>query len=203
MKLRCPYCKHSLGSEARSACPACGKTMMIPDRLRGEQHSERKRARELRERAARREHAVSSDDFLLNRSPGSLFIIIAVMTVLGVLLIGVTNRIYPTRAREAVAANELTALRIAVERFMCDCGRYPSEDEGLDALVLDPGISGWGGHYVNIIRPDPWFHNYCYIVTNGVVTLFSMGPDGIRSADDIIAAEPTPDEVVRSHDIGR
>lgn len=187
----------------KSACPACGKTMMIPDRLRGEHHVERRRARELRERAARRERAVSSDDFLFNRGPGSLFIIIAVLTVLAVLLIGVTNRMYPTRTRETVAANELKALRIAVERFMNDCGRYPSEDEGLDALVLDPGISGWGGHYVNMIKPDPWFHDYCYIVTNGVVALFSMGPDGIRSADDIIATEPTPDEVVRRYNIGR
>jgi hypothetical protein len=28
-----------------------------------------------------------------------------------------------------------------------DCGRYPSEEEGLAALLTNPGVAGWRGPY--------------------------------------------------------
>jgi hypothetical protein len=35
----------------------------------------------------------------------------------------------------------------ALALFFTDCGRYPTEEEGLAALLANPGITGWQGPY--------------------------------------------------------
>ena len=82
------------------------------------------------------------------------------------------------------AERELDALGAALSMFRDDCGRYPSGEEGLDALLRNPGITGWDGHYITLMRNDPWKEPYRYSVTNGTVTLFSSGPDTIEGTDD-------------------
>ena len=97
-----------------------------------------------------------------------------------------------------VAEQDLYTLRIAIERFRIDCYRYPSTDEGLKALVLDPGAPGWNGPYVNIVKPDPWHTPYNYRVSGNSILLTSHGPDTRpNTADDIQAAPPAPEHVAR------
>lgn len=38
---------------------------------------------------------------------------------------------------------------LALEGFKQDIGRYPTESEGLRALVVNPGIIGWHGPYLD------------------------------------------------------
>ena len=40
-------------------------------------------------------------------------------------------------------------LLVQVGRFTLDCGRYPTEQEGLKALLVDPGVQGWKGPYLD------------------------------------------------------
>lgn len=46
--------------------------------------------------------------------------------------------------KEQAEKNELV---VYLKAFKNDTGRYPTSDEGLQALVEDPGISGWQGPY--------------------------------------------------------
>ena len=50
------------------------------------------------------------------------------------------------RARGKAAGLQLETMASAVEMFHSDVGRYPSEQEGLSALVKEPsGVDGWSG----------------------------------------------------------
>jgi Type II secretion system (T2SS), protein G len=40
-------------------------------------------------------------------------------------------------------------IKVALDRFQADCARYPTTEEGLSALVKNPGVVGWKGPYWN------------------------------------------------------
>ena len=91
---------------------------------------------------------------------------------------------------DARAAESLGVLRTAIECFRSDCGRYPTEAEGLSALVLPPAAPGWRGPYILLLKPDPWRHPYVYICSNDTVRLFSAGPDRRPGTDDDVESSP-------------
>jgi len=95
------------------------------------------------------------------------------------------------RALEVRSRKELQALRTGLEWFRAHCKRYPTDAEGLRALVRDPGVPGWNGYYVDQLPPDPWGHPYLYSFTNGTVSLRGAGADGlVGTTDDIASPEP-------------
>jgi general secretion pathway protein G len=53
------------------------------------------------------------------------------------------------RARSDATVKELSTLQKGLLGFYEDTGRFPSEDEGLPALVADPGIDNWQGPYIS------------------------------------------------------
>jgi general secretion pathway protein G len=80
----------------------------------------------------------------------------------------------------------------AIERFRKDVGRYPSSNEGLDALNRVPaqGADHWKGPYLRAELPaDPWGHPYRYRFPSAkssvAFEIWSYGPDGIESDDDV------------------
>jgi general secretion pathway protein G len=96
----------------------------------------------------------------------------------------------PRHAREAAARTEIAALETALEMFKIDVGRFPTTGEGLAALWKMPeGAANWKGPYfTRAVSNDPWGHPYVYRVpgTDGrPFDLFSYGPDGVPSRDDI------------------
>jgi general secretion pathway protein G len=190
MKFRCPYCKQIIEGEPRALCPHCGKAMNIPDRFSPPDAGERRKARErIRREAERQRKTIFVPQFALARKPSHIILALAILALVGGLLVGRARRRYdPPRKRkpEAVAQKELNVLRTAVEQFRRDVGRYPRTDEGLPALIRDPGSEGWSGPYVNLIRPDPWRHHYLYELNEDDPTILSLGPDGKRdTADDL------------------
>jgi len=164
---------------------------VVPAALRKTTFRERQRMREKIARdAEHRRRQTFSVDPRFGRSPAMLGLAIIALVVLGALLVGRFHRIKPVEgqwiSREARAARELEVLRIALERFHDDTGRYPTEAEGLRALVLNPGIPGWERNYVNVIKPDPWRTPYQYALTPEGPQVRSSGPDRKAStADDI------------------
>ena len=95
------------------------------------------------------------------------------------------------KSLEVRCRKELQALRTGLEWFRAHCKRYPTDAEGLRALVRDPGVPGWHGYYVDQLPPDPWGHPYLYGCTNSTVYLRGVGADGIAgTADDIASPEP-------------
>jgi general secretion pathway protein G len=80
------------------------------------------------------------------------------------------------------------ALSLALDLFEQDTGRYPTEEEGLDALMTDLTIPGWKGPYLKDgVKPDPWGTPYSYTLSTehaNYYILTSAGPDKQLGTDD-------------------
>lgn len=152
--------------------------------------------------AERQRRAMLINDINPGRNPFIIGMMLMVMLIIGGLVVGRANLASKyaggKTASVMYAEDELHALRVALERFKIDCGRYPTPDEGLKALVINPGITNWDGNYVNIVKPDPWRTPYLYRVNDTNMVLLSAGPDHTPdTTDDIRPATPTPDEIKR------
>ena len=88
-------------------------------------------------------------------------------------------------ARADIEANLATALKL----YELDNGTFPAGDEGLGALVNKPAsASGWNGPYLERKPLDPWGREYIYDYPakhDDEYDLYSLGPDGVESDDDI------------------
>lgn len=87
-----------------------------------------------------------------------------------------------SRARAKTATLQLEATATSLDLFKDDIGRYPSDAEGLKALVSSPdGAPGWLGPYLksNKALNDPWGHPLVYASgAEGAVTVTTLGADG-------------------------
>ena len=97
------------------------------------------------------------------------------------------------QARMTAAKADISMLDGALDLIEQDCGRYPSADEGLGALIAAPAnVQNWHGPYIerNEVPKDPWDHpyQYRYPATNNKSgpDLYSFGPDGREGNDDIV-----------------
>lgn len=88
-----------------------------------------------------------------------------------------------SRARVKAAQLQLETIVSGVEMFHADVGRYPTQAEGLQALVAQPGdAEGWIGPYVKNAKTlkDPWGRALIYQADaegQGFV-VESLGADG-------------------------
>jgi len=205
MKLRCPYCKQTFGPEPAAQCPHCGKAMLTPRPVRARINPDAAKAVVNNRRRRQRERALSTvvrtASFLsFTRHPRYFAALIVLFVVLGAMLVTRTaqrqediHRQFPPGQR---ALNDLTTLRIALEMFRKDCGRYPSTRETLLPLLRPSKAPGWDGPYIKTLLPDPWQTPYRYSVNAGVLHLSSDGPDKQPGTeDDIEAPVPTLEEI--------
>ena len=86
-------------------------------------------------------------------------------------------------AKSSTARVQIEDLVQAVELFKLDVGRFPTNDEGLRVLVVDPGnLPGWNGPYLRRreLPKDPWGNDYHYRIPgeHGDIDIFSLGADG-------------------------
>lgn len=92
-----------------------------------------------------------------NRQGFTLIEIVIAVAIVAILAGTITPLAFKEmiKAREEATLKELGTLNKALVDFYEDTGRFPSEAEGLAALVADPGITGWEGPYVAADRADP------------------------------------------------
>lgn len=84
-------------------------------------------------------------------------------------------------AKAKTAAVQISDLEKTLELFKLDVGRYPTPEEGLDALVKKPpNAAAWTGPYLKGAVPlDPWSHPYVYKPgAGGTFEILSLGADG-------------------------
>lgn len=89
-------------------------------------------------------------------------------------------------AKADIQANIATGLKL----YELDNGDYPSTEEGLNALFNKPAsASGWSGPYLERKPIDPWGREYKYKSPGehraSDYDLYSLGRDGVESADDV------------------
>src|SRR5262245_15663611 len=107
-----------------------------------------------------------------------VMVIIALFaTIVGQRVIG-----YIPRANQSAAKTQLSELESSLDVFRLDVGRYPTQEEGLQALRIRPGtLEGWDGPYLKKdLTPDPWKRPYVYRFPgqHGDYDLLSLGADG-------------------------
>lgn len=97
------------------------------------------------------------------------------------------------QAKETAAQSDIANLELALDSFEIDTGRYPTNTEGIKALVKEPVNTqdDWKGPYLKRGVPtDPWGNEYNFkqpgqYNENGY-DLWSSGPDGVSGNDDDI-----------------
>lgn len=101
-------------------------------------------------------------------------------------------------ARQAAAISDISAFSSALNMYKADTGQYPSSDQGLDALIHNPGINGWNKPYLDnmsTMKMDPWGHPYVYKYPSDHgqdFDIISAGMDGqMGTADDIVSWNPS------------
>lgn len=84
-------------------------------------------------------------------------------------------------------------ISLALKLYEVDNGRYPSTEQGLQALLAKPTAPpaprNWKGPYLEREPLDPWKKSYAYRQPGTHpprdYDLYSLGPDGQEGGDDI------------------
>ncbi|HEY7087379.1 MAG TPA: type II secretion system major pseudopilin GspG [Tepidisphaeraceae bacterium] len=128
------------------------------------------------------------------RNAFTLIELLLVMVILVVLAAIVAPR-FTGRSQQAkitAAKTQINNLESAVKMFETENSRFPTEDEGLGALVTAPAsATNWHGPYMEKgIPADPWGNAYIYHCPGQHNTdsfdLYSFGPDGREGGNDDI-----------------
>jgi len=110
-----------------------------------------------------------------------------VVLVIVTLIVGIAG---PMVIRQFETAKSNTA-RIGVNRLMTDLelfrvdtGRWPTEEEDLDALISSDA-TGWNGPYLPkaSMLDDPWGNKYLYTLDGDVPEVRSLGRDGVEDGE--------------------
>ena len=113
-----------------------------------------------------------------------IMVVVVIIGILGALvvpkLLGRTGE-----ARVTAAKTDIATMSQALKLYKLDNQRYPSTEQGLQALVTKPGsgpaANGWkDGGYMEKLPKDPWGNAYQYLSPgiHGEVDIFSLGADG-------------------------
>src|SRR4029078_8051586 len=90
----------------------------------------------------------------------TLIELLLVMVILVVLAAVIVPRFgnRTEQARATAATTDISTLDGALQQFQVDCGRYPTTEEGLSALIAAPAnVQNWHGPYIKGGIPnDPW-----------------------------------------------
>lgn len=121
----------------------------------------------------------------------TLMELLAVIVIIGVLAATIGSRFLgqTEKAKAGAAKAEMGQIVQALDLFKLEVGRYPNAQEGLEALIKNPGnLPNWSGPYFrkdNI--KDPWNNDYKYTVpgpNNTAFELKSLGADGKEGGDN-------------------
>ncbi len=139
----------------------------------------------------------------------SAFTIIEVMAVIviigilaGIVAVSVVGKI--DQARVTATKASLKMLHNAVINFKMDTGRYPTAEEGLNALITQPSdVSGWepGGYLDTTELPrDGWGNEFVYELypeSGKPFVIKSLGADGQEGGEGYDGDLYSTDAVLR------
>ena len=118
----------------------------------------------------------------------TLIELLIVMILLGLLAALVAPKMFQKvgSSKQKAAKAQIAMFGTALDAFRLDVGRYPTREEGLEALRRNPGLQGWDGPYLpKEIPMDPWNRPYLYGSPGerGDYDLVSLGADGQGGGD--------------------
>lgn len=129
-------------------------------------------------------------DKMRNSDGFTLIELLVVMVIIGLLaaLVGPRFIRQEEKAKIKAAKAQIELLGTALDTFRLDVGRYPSTQEGLEALRTKPGgLERWDGPYLKKDLPlDPWGKAYVYKSPgeHGAFDIVSYGADGAPGGEE-------------------
>ena len=126
----------------------------------------------------------------------TLIEILVVIVIIGIMATVVVPKLMsrPDEARVVAAKQDIQSILQALKIYRLDNGRYPTTEQGLQALVKKPTSNpvprNWKEEgYLEKPPRDPWGTAYQYLQpgAHGEVDVFSLGADGIPGGEGIDA----------------
>jgi general secretion pathway protein G len=126
----------------------------------------------------------------------SLIELLIVMIILGLLASLVGPKMFGKlgMAKQKTAKTQIEMLMTALDAYRLDMGVYPDSQDGLEALMANPGDDRWDGPYLAKELPmDPWGNPYGYANPgeHGEVDIYSYGldnqPGGDKENKDVVS----------------
>ena len=122
----------------------------------------------------------------------TLIEVMVVIVIIGVLAALIVPKVMsrPDEARATAARTDIASIMQALNLYKLDNHRYPTTEQGLQALVKKPTISpipeSWKGNgYLERVPKDPWGHPFQYLQPglHGEVDVMSLGADGEKGGE--------------------
>jgi general secretion pathway protein G len=114
----------------------------------------------------------------------TLIELLVVLVILGLLAALAGPRVigYLGGAKTDTARLQIENFKSALDLYRLSSGSYPTTQQGLGALVRNPGnVPGWSGPYIDssAVPVDPWGNPYVYRAPgeHGAYDLYSLGAD--------------------------
>jgi general secretion pathway protein G len=122
----------------------------------------------------------------------TLIEILVVLVLIGIVL-GIVGGNFIGRGEKAkadAAKVEIGQIGQALDLYKLEVGRYPTSQEGLQALVTAPtGVANWNGPYWKkaAVPKDPWNNEYRYVspAQAAPYEIVSLGADGKEGGDGV------------------
>lgn len=133
---------------------------------------------------------------LLAKQGFTLIELLVVILILGLLAGIVGPKLFgeADKAKQTKARVQIENLSSALKMYKIDNGRFPTSEQGLEALVVQPQSGDvpkkWkkGGYLAKKKIPkDPWGNDYVYLCpgVNDDFDITSYGADGVPGGEDI------------------
>lgn len=118
-----------------------------------------------------------------------LMVVLLILTLLATITAPAVMK-HLQKAKNQTAKIQVNSLASSVEFFHLDVGRYPTQDEGLQALLAAPvNVPKWDGPYVKKADSlvDPWGRPYRYRLPGqyGAFDVYSLGEEGVEGPHDV------------------
>jgi len=134
----------------------------------------------------------------------TLLELLIVITIIGVLIGIVAPKVIGRGddARQVAALNQVKVIENALKEYRIDNSRYPTTEQGLDALITKPESepipNNWKKYWSKRKMPkDPWGRKYQYRFPGEKedIDVFSLGKDKDSDKDDIGNWEADSEEI--------
>ncbi|CAG9435311.1 type II secretion system major pseudopilin GspG [Providencia alcalifaciens] len=125
----------------------------------------------------------------------TLLEIMVVIVILGILASLVVPNLMGNKdkADRQKVLSDMVALESALDMYRLDNSRYPTTEQGMQALVSKPTVQPEPQNYpkdgyIRRLPQDPWGGDYQLLNPgqHGNIDIFSYGPDGMPDTEDDI-----------------
>lgn len=127
-----------------------------------------------------------------HRAGFTLLEVMVVIVILGILASLVVPNLLGNKekADRQKAVSDIVALENALDMYRLDNGRYPTTEQGLEALLQKPENTANSRNYpsrgyIKRLPKDPWGNDYQYLSPGerGIFDIYTLGADGKENGE--------------------